>query len=90
MTVRTTETGEDVLSPRRHTPSRGVARRNARLRALRLLVSRDRAILAVDLASNRQAATVLDHDSVVPARRMFTGSAWCISEILAWAGPIAV
>ena len=40
-----------------------------------MLVSRDRAILAVDLASNRQAATVLDHDSVVLARRMFTGSA---------------
>src|SRR5262249_7357504 len=36
------------------------------------------------------AAVVLDHDSVVLGRRMFTGSAWCISEILAWAGPIAV
>ena len=52
-------------------------------------VSRDRAILAVDLASQRQAAVVCDHDSVVSARRMFTGSAWCISEILAWAAPVA-
>jgi transposase len=43
----------------------------------------------VDLASAKQAAVVLDHDSVVLARRMFTGSAWCISEILAWAEPIA-
>jgi transposase len=53
------------------------------------LVSRDRAILAVDLASNKQAAVVLDHDSVVLARRMFTGSAWCIEQILAWAAPVA-
>jgi hypothetical protein len=52
-------------------------------------VSRDRAILAVDLAPAKQAAVVLDHDSVVLGRRMFTGSAWCISEILAWAGPVA-
>jgi len=66
-----------------------VARRNAKLKELRRLVARDRAILAVDLASGKQAAVVLDHDSVVLARRMFTGSAWCISEILAWAGPIA-
>jgi len=69
--------------------SRGVARRNAKLKALRGLVGKDRAIVAVDLASPRQAAVVCDHDSVVLARRMFTGSAWCISEILAWAGPVA-
>jgi hypothetical protein len=66
-----------------------VVRRNAKLRAMRELVSRDRVILAVDLASKRQAAVVCDHDSVVLARRMFTGSAWCLSEILAWAGPVA-
>jgi len=39
------------VSHRRQVPSRGVARRNAKLKALRKLVSRDRAILAVDLAS---------------------------------------
>ena len=77
------------MSHRRRVPSRGVARRNAKLRMLRGLVSRDRAILAVDLASNKQAAVVLDHDSVVLARRMFTGSAWCIDRILAWAVPVA-
>jgi len=77
------------LSNRKQAPSRGVARRNAKLKELRRLVARDRAILAVDLASGKQAAVVLDHDSVVLARRMFTGSAWCISEILAWARPIA-
>jgi transposase len=80
---------EDVLSQRRQAPSRGVARRNAKLKELRRLVARDRAILAVDLASNKQAAVVLDHDSVVLARRMFTGSAWCIDQILAWAQPVA-
>lgn len=69
--------------------SRGVARRNAKLMALRELVGRDRAIVAVDLASQRQAAVVCDHDSVVLARRMFRGSAWCIGEILAWAAPVA-
>jgi transposase len=84
-----TDSEEDVLSHRKQAPSRGVTRRNAKLKELRRLVSRDRAILAVDLASNKQAAVVLDHDSVVLARRMFTGSAWCISEILAWAQPIA-
>ena len=69
--------------------SRGVARRNAKLKVLRDLVGKDRAIVAVDLASQRQAAVVCDHGSVVLARRMFRGSAWCISEILAWAGPVA-
>lgn len=60
-----------------------------KLGALRELVSKDRAILAVDRASRKQAAVVCDHDSVVLARWMFTGSAWCIEQILAWAGPVA-
>ncbi len=68
-------TEEDVLSRRRQAPGRGVARRNAKLEELRRLVARDRAILAVDLAAGKQAAVVLDHDSVVLARRMFAGSA---------------
>ena len=45
--------------------------------------------MAVDLAAQCQAAVVCDHDSVVLARRMFSGSAWCISEILAWSEPVA-
>jgi transposase len=69
--------------------SRGVARRDAKLAALRALVAKDRAIVAVDLAGHRQAAVVRDHDSVVLGRRMFNGTAWCISEILAWAEPFA-
>jgi hypothetical protein len=53
--------------------SRGVARRNAKLKALRELVGKDQTIVAVDLDSQRQAAVVCDHDSVVLARRMFKG-----------------
>src|SRR5215831_20519094 len=75
-------------APRNSSPSR-VARRNAKLKELRRLVARERAIVAVDLAASKQAAVVLDHDSVVLARRMFTGSAWCIEQILAWAAPVA-
>ncbi len=51
-------------------------RGNVKLRALREMAGKDRAIVAVDLASQRQAAVVCDHDSVVLARRMFRGSAW--------------
>ncbi len=42
-------------------PSAGGARRNAKLTALRELVSQDRAVLAVDLASKKHAAVVCDH-----------------------------
>ena len=73
----------------RRLASRGVARGNAKLKVLGELVGKDRTIVVVDLASRRQAAVVCDHDSVVLARRMFTGPAWCVSEILAWAGPVA-
>lgn len=50
---------------------------------------RDFAVVAVDLASAKQAAVVTDHDSVVLGRRMFTGNAWVIDDILDWAEPIA-
>ena len=58
-----------------------------RLTARRELVSPDRAIPAVDLAPGKQAAVVCEHDSVVPGRRVFTGPAWCIAQIVA--GPAA-
>jgi hypothetical protein len=41
------------------------------------------AILAVDLAPAEQAAVACDHDSVVLGRPVFTGSAWCLEQILA-------
>ena len=52
------DTEEDAAGQGKRLASRGVARRNAKLRAMRELVSRDRVILAVDLASQRQAAVV--------------------------------
>jgi transposase len=69
--------------------TRGDRRRNERLARLRSIVRRDFAIVAVDLASGKQAAVVTDHDSVVLGRRMFSGDAWVIDEVLDWAGPIA-
>jgi transposase len=70
--------------------TRGDRRRNERLARLRSIVRREFAVVAVDLASGKQAAVVTDHDSVVLGRRMFTGDAWVIDDILDWAEPIAV
>lgn len=69
--------------------SRGVRRRNEKLARLRKVVRKNLAIVAVDLADRRQAAVVSDHDSVVLGRRMFSGSAWVMDEIVDWALPIA-
>lgn len=69
--------------------TRGVRRRNERLVRLRAVVRPELAVVAVDLASVKQAAVICDHDSVVLARRMFAGSAWAIDAILDWAEPIA-
>jgi transposase len=59
------------------------------LARLRSIVRRDYAVVAVDLASAKQAVVVTDHDSVVLGRRMFTGDAWVIDDVLDWAVPIA-
>jgi transposase len=69
--------------------TRGDRRRNERLARLRSIVRRDHAVLAVDLAAEKQAAVLTDHDSVVLGRRMFTGDAWVIDEVLDWADAIA-
>ena len=53
----------------------GDRRRNERLARLRSIVRRDYAVLAVDLASAKQAAVLTDHDSMVLGRRMFLGDA---------------
>jgi transposase len=57
---------------------------------LRSIVRRDYAVVAIDLASAKQAAVVTDHDSVALGRCMFDGDAWVIDEIIDWALPIAV
>lgn len=65
--------------------SRGDVRRNARVRAMREVVSRDRAIVAIDLADDKQVIAVCDHDNVVLARRVVRHRAWELSETLVWA-----
>jgi transposase len=69
--------------------SRGVRRRNEKLAGLRQVVRKNLAIVAVDLADRRQAAVVTNHDSAVLSRKMFSGPAWVIDEILDWADPVA-
>ncbi len=49
--------------------SRGDRNRNARLARLRELLPASPAIVGIDLAGDKQAAVVSDHDSRVIARR---------------------
>ena len=74
----------------RRTLTRGDRRRNEKLARLRSIVRPDLAIVGIDLASAKQAAVVVDHDSMVLGRRMFVGDPGVIDEILDWAAPIAV
>ena len=65
--------------------SRGDRNRNARLARLRRLLSAGHAIVGIDLADDRQAAVVTDHDSRVLARRKVTARAWELGGLLDWA-----
>jgi transposase len=65
--------------------SRGDRNRNARLARLRELVPLSNAIVGIDLADDRQAAVVTDHDSRVLARRQVRARAWELGELLDWA-----
>ncbi|BBX97154.1 hypothetical protein [Mycobacterium lacus] len=64
--------------------SRGDKRRNARLARLRELVPASNAILAIDLADEKQAVVLCDHDSRVLARRTVKAKAWRLGPVLAW------
>jgi transposase len=64
--------------------SRGDLRRNARLERLRRVVSHDRAVLAVDLADDKQVVVVCDHDSRVLARRTWRCRPWQLGKALGW------
>lgn len=69
--------------------SRGDRNRNDRLARLRLLLPRENAIVGIDLANDKQAAVVADHDSRVIARRRVTCRAWLVwrareAEDLTW------
>lgn len=65
--------------------SRGDRRRNERLERLRSIIDRDRAIVAIDLADDKQAVVVTDHDSRVLARRRVRVRAWELGPTLEWA-----
>jgi transposase len=65
--------------------SRGDRNRNARLARLRRLLPADHAIVGIDLADDKQAAVVTDHDSRVIARRQVRARAWELGGLLDWA-----
>ncbi len=65
--------------------SRGDRNRNARLARLRQLLPVDHAIVGIDLADDKQAAVVTDHDSRVIARRRVIARAWELGGLLDWA-----
>jgi transposase len=69
--------------------SRGDKRRNERLARLRELVPVGNAIVGIDLADEKQALVVTDHDSQVLARRRVRRKAWQLDQVLAWARQIA-
>ena len=69
--------------------SRGDKRRNERLARLRSLVPAGNAIVGIDLADEKQALVITDHDSRVLARRRVKAKAWELGPVLAWARQVA-
>jgi transposase len=65
--------------------SPGDRNRNALLARLRRLLPADHAILGIDLADDKQAAVVADHDSRVIARRQVKARSWELGGLLDWA-----
>ena len=65
--------------------TRGDRNRNNRIGALRAVVRRDRAVLAVDLGEDKQAAALVDHEGRVLARRIVKAKAYQLGGLLAWA-----
>jgi transposase len=65
--------------------TRGDARRNARRERLRELLPRDGAVVGIDLAEDKQALAVADHDVRVLARKTVRVKAFRLGEALDWA-----
>ena len=65
--------------------TRGDRNRNRRIAAVREVVRRERAVLAVDLGEDRQAAVVMDHEGRVLARKVVTVKAHQLGGLLEWA-----
>jgi transposase len=65
--------------------TRGDRNRNRRIGALREVVARDRAVLAVDLGEDKQAAALVDHEGRVLARKTVKAKAHQLGGLLEWA-----
>ena len=65
--------------------TRGDRNRNRRIAALRGVVRRDRAVLAVDLGEDKQVAALVDHEGRVLARKMVKVKAHQLGGLLEWA-----
>lgn len=64
--------------------SRGDRRRNNRIGQLRAVVTRQTAVLAFDLAADKQVCALTDPDSQVLARRTVTAKAWQLEQAVSW------
>lgn len=64
--------------------SRGDRRRNGKLSLLRKVIGRDTAVVAFDLAADKQVCAVTGPDSQVLARRTARVKAWQLGEVVAW------
>lgn len=64
--------------------SRGDRRRNDKLARLRSVVTRESAVLAFDLAADKQVCALTDQDSQVLARRTVMVKAWQLAEAVEW------
>ena len=65
--------------------TRGDRRRNARRERLRAVLPRDGAVIGIDLAEDKQALAVIDHDVRVLARKTVRVKAFRLGEALDWA-----
>ena len=65
--------------------TRGDRRRNARRERLRGLLPRDGAVIGIDLAEDKQAVAVIDHDVRVLARKTVKVKAFRLGPVLDWA-----
>jgi transposase len=65
--------------------TRGDRRRNARRERLRGLLPRGGAVIGIDLAEDKQALAVIDHDVRVLARKTVMVKAFRLGEALDWA-----
>ena len=65
--------------------TRGDRRRNARRERLRELLPRGGAVIGIDLAEDKQALAVIDHDVRVLARKTVRVKAFRLGEALDWA-----